>query len=138
MAAKVVGLGGGRASTTHYPSVDLERETSMSCGACGEGKSNNTKGEGERERERERETEEHNNTLNDSITGFRVLALQNTRPFGAAISRARGRQASGKGRLEVESISYMEHVIRKLKNSALHPMHNGGSAFLVHFWIESQ
>ena len=86
----------------------------------------------QKERERERETEEHNNTLNDSITGFRVLALQNTRPFGAAISRARGRQASGKGRLEVESISYMEHVIRKLKNSALHPMH-GGSAFFGAF-----
>ena len=50
----------------------------------GEGKSNNTKREGEEEEE-----EENNNTLNDYITGFRVLVLQHTRPFDAAISRGR-------------------------------------------------
>ena len=83
----------------------------MSCGACGEGKSNNTRGEGEEEEE-----EENNNTLNDYITGFRVLVLQHTRPFDAAISRGRPSvRPSGKGRLEFESIPYGEHLIRKLK-----------------------
>ena len=38
------------------------------------------------QKERKRGKDIHNNTLNDCITGFGVLALQNTRPFGAAIS----------------------------------------------------
>ena len=83
----------------------------------GEGKSNNTKREGEEEEE-----EENNNTLNDYITGFRVLVLQHTRPFDAAISRGR---PSVRPSVWKRTARIRKHSIRgtfdpEIKTSALH------------------